>query len=298
MPITPTNKPESDEDRYPNLKPYLFHGLDLNIPRKGDEANGTCPFCGRENKFNVNVQNTLYHCWGCSETGNSAKFLQEIWKFCLGETPISRYKQLADDSSLPDYKELKEFGCAYNLLNDKWLVPGYNHDSKMTGLYKFTRIKDKRGTWVSKLLPTPGFGLHLFNLHKYDANKPIVDICEGWRDGIAWQTYVNMSGHFNERSVISVPGTNSFKPQWGKFFAQKEVNILFDNDHPRMNKKTGKTESPAGIQGVRKVASMLASMDDPPIAINYLCWNKAEEGFDTGLADGLDIRDYLSSGSS
>src|SRR3954466_1208509 len=48
------------------LKPYLFHGLDLDPKPGGSEATGECPFCGKEGKFSINIETGQSHCWYCN----------------------------------------------------------------------------------------------------------------------------------------------------------------------------------------------------------------------------------------
>lgn len=51
-------------DKPEKLKPYLFHGVNLNWTsgQQTGEATGQCPFCGREDKFTVNIETGQYRC--------------------------------------------------------------------------------------------------------------------------------------------------------------------------------------------------------------------------------------------
>lgn len=290
-----SDSPSSTPD---TLRPYIFHGVEFEDVKTGKEALAACPFCGKENKFSVNIENSMFQCWSgsCKVTGNSTTFLRLYWEHCKELTTNSHYDKLAKDSGFLKPHAARSFGLVMSTLRDQWLVPGWNQDSKLTGLYRYGRIKDSDGKWRSRLLVCPGTGHHLFNLQNFDATKPIVDLCEGWRDGIAWQEAIAATQRggkplINDRNVLAVPGTNSFKPAWTKFFAGKTVNILFDNDHTKEIK--GKTVEGAGVQGVKKVASILASAQSKPETINFLAWNGSAEQFSEDLPDSMDIRDYL-----
>lgn len=294
MPKNPKNN--NKKGRVPaTLKPFTFHGVELNIPKSEEgEALGKCPFCGGD-KFSVNIETSKFKCWkgSCNAFGNSNSFLKQLWDMCRIVTKEKHFDKLAENSNFLSGKSVKEFGCALNPLNNNWVVPGYNVESKLTGLYRFCRIKEK-DQWKNKLLPTPGAGHHLFNVHNYDPSKNVVDLVEGWRDAISWQETIKNMGLLKQRNILAVPGTNSFKPQWSKFFSGKKVNILFDNDWPRANVQTGEIMEPAGIKGVKRVASILSSGASPPESINHLRWDNDPRGFSESIPDGMDIRDFLS----
>ena len=135
----------------------------------------------------------------------------------------------------------------------------------------------------------------MFNIHNYEQHKPVVDLLEGWRDAIQWMegiagtTTASGSTMDTDRNVIGIPGTNVFRDDWASYFAGKVVNILFDNDLPRKNKKTGEVVDGAGIKGVKRIASVLTSARKPPKEINFLDWTALGQD----LPNGTDIRDYL-----
>lgn len=301
MPKKP--RPDRNSPEYEALRPYIFHGLDLNPNASGEEVATECPFCGKD-KFNVNKRTTLFRCWSgsCGVEGNSSSFIRQFWELCHGLTTEDEYQRLVEDSGFFSMDAAKKFGVARNTITGEWIVPGFNASCKMTGLYRFARIKDKKGKWVSKLLPTPGTGHHLFNLQNYEPEKPIIDLCEGWRDGIAWIEMLQSCSVgdpedgvtlFSNRNVVCVPGTNSFKPSWTSLFKGKTVNILFDNDYSKRNNVTGNLQDGAGLKGVKKVASILLSNKEPPEDVYFLRWGNHPEGWDDALADGMDLRDFM-----
>jgi ribosomal protein L37AE/L43A len=52
-------------DKPVNLRPYLFHGLDLEWEGR-DQAVGECPFCGKEGKFYVALETGKWDCKVCA----------------------------------------------------------------------------------------------------------------------------------------------------------------------------------------------------------------------------------------
>jgi len=279
------------------IKPYVFHGMKVEC--NGNEAVGDCPFCGGEGKFNINIETSKFRCWAgsCGESGNSATFLRKYAIFSQVSTLDADYREFAKRSNFAGIEGLKAFGVAKSPMNDKWIVPGYNAQLEISGIHKWTKIQDKKGKWIEKLLPTPGLGHHLFNGASFNPALPVIDLCEGWRDGIAWYETLASSEHetFNlsHRNVLSVPGTNSFKAAWAPLFAGKIVNILFDNDYPKVNKLTKETLEPAGVAGVKYVTSMLRACPTPPFEINFLAWGDSDQGHTETLPDGHDLRDFL-----
>lgn len=291
MPKKPSSGVGSEPSWPEPVRPYIFHGVNLEMPKSGREALGDCPFCGKEGKFSVNTETSKFQCWGgsCQVTGNSTVFLRMFWEHCREATTTRDYQRLADESGFLKPHAARSFGCCLSTLKNQWLVPGWNADGNLTGLYRYGKIMDKGG-WRDRLLSCPGTGQHLFNLQNYDSAKPIVDLCEGWRDGIAWIESLSLTtkggvSYIDSRSVLCIPGTNSFKPAWCKYFAGKTVNILFDNDHPKDSKEG------AGIKGVKKVASILLSSRTPPEKINFMAWNGSLDGYSLDLPDSMDLRD-------
>ena len=287
--------PKVSKPKVPDaLRPYFFHGVEIEVPSSGKEAMGDCPFCGKTGKFSVNVETSMFKCWSssCAVQGNSTVFLRLFWEHCKENTTTADYKKLAELSKFTFPDAARSFGVVMSTLTSQWLVPGYGPEGKLTGLYRYGRILDG-GKWKDRLLVCPGTGVHLFNLPNLDDSKPIINLCEGWRDGIKLfeaMTNTTIGGQplITKHSVLAIPGTNSFKSQWCKFFAGKQVNIWFDNDKPSDEGKDG-----AGLFGVKKVASVLRSSTTPPEEIRYLAWNGNPEQYDENVPNGMDVRDYL-----
>jgi len=168
-----TNKIPTD------IKPYEFHGLNLQWDGH-KQWNGDCPFCGRDEKFSVNQDSGLYRCLICATGtkkggGNSLVFIRKLHEIAMSETTERDYDLLASERGL-EVSGLIKWGVCKSPILDDWMVPGYNHEGKMTTLYV------KKG---KVLYPTPTMGPGIFGGGLYDSSKVVVDLCEGPWDGIA-----------------------------------------------------------------------------------------------------------------
>src|SRR5688500_11915364 len=78
-----------------NLRPYLFHGLELSM---GDrEAVGDCPWCGKSRHLFISVSEGQWQCKVCGEQGNAYVFLRTLHRRSLADTPDHAYADLAQD---------------------------------------------------------------------------------------------------------------------------------------------------------------------------------------------------------
>ncbi len=302
-------KIQSDPDA---LRPYLFHGIDLQWTVGGKEATGECPFCGRE-KFSVSLETGQWCCFkgSCDETGNAYTFLRKLCALCFDATDILTYNHLATDRGINADTLFKWYLCQGQ--DGNWLVPGYNEKGALMQLYKYVRTEKGK-----RLLPTPGLKrdktshqLHGVNL--YNKDNAIVYLCEGpWDAMILWEalgackviegpegqvdlvrTASPEASLLGNASVLAVPGAMVFREAWCSLFAGKVVNLMYDNDHERKHPKAGNPIKPAGLEGMKRVAGILSSSKEPPLEINYLAWGAS--GSNTSLPHGYDVRDALHS---
>ena len=296
------------------LKPYVFHGLDLDVSDGAEQAIGQCPWCGRDGKFYVSVETGQWDCKVCRAGtdkggGNVYTFLRLLHEASDARTN-GQSKELADDRKLLYPETLAHWGIVESALTGDWLVPGYSADGKLTQLYRYL-YDSKAGK--RKLLPTPGLGHAIHRPMSYDGSKPIVYVCEGPWDALAlWEilrsakrsdegelalTGSEVSSLLAEANVVAIPGCGSVgEPlkRWLRLFAGKLVVLLFDNDHPRQHQ--GKLVNGAGQSATRKAAQVLANAEEPPAEIHYIKWG--EHGYDPDLPDGHDVRDALATGNS
>jgi len=284
-----------------SLRPYIFHGVKLYWQGNDKNAKGECPFCGREGgKFQVSILKSTCRCLSCGigndNNGlNPSSFVRELWEQSCAAKPDM--KEIVAHRNI-DVKTLTSWGVTINPLNGNWVIPAYNQEGKMIQLYAYKMVKGKL-----RLLLTPTLGHQLFGMDHWDPKKDMVFVAEGPWDAMAlWKQLGEtrmreeelLVTHDEEHSlrmscnVLGVPGTNAFSDSWIPLFRNKSVNVLFDNDHPRRNAKTGKTILPAGFQGDKRVAGIIASVASD---VSYLSWG--EEGYDSSLKDGLDVKDLL-----
>lgn len=297
MPKVETEVPEK-------LRPFLFHGIDLSWDSR--KATGDCPWCGREGKFCVyDLAEGLWRCYVCGEagkdkvSGNIYTFLSKLWG--VADKATTDYAQLAEDRGLhPD--TLVHWELARSPLTDEWLVPGHNAKGVLCQLYKYTQGKNR-----SLLLPTPGLGHQLHGMPLFRKDASVVYLCEGPWDAMAlWEalsqcklTDEGLATTANpersllaEANVLAVPGCSTFLEGWLPLFEGRSVVLMYDNDHPRVNPSTGKPTAPAGWNGMRRAAGLLAGV---ACGVQILRWS-SDGDHDPDLPSGYDVRDALAVG--
>ncbi len=298
-----------NNDAPDTLRPYLFHGMDLSWKGTDKDAVGDCPWCGRSGKFSVKIATGVWQCFVCQEGsgkggGNATTFVRSLHKKALAETTTPQYEAFRVQRNLLFAETLKVWEVCRSPFTGEWMVPGYGVDGNLCNLYKYVPIKNSKGEVENRLLLTPTLGHQLHGMNLYNSSTDIVDICEGPWDGMAlweaWDTHqISEEGtievHTNGtrlstlRNVIAVPGTKTFFHSWVEKMSGKIVNLWYDNDHPRV--ENGRSIEPAGIEGMRKVASLLYQAKEQPQEVNYLRWGDA--GYNLDLPSGYDVKDCL-----
>ena len=270
--------PKPRKEKSPDtIKPYEYYGLDLNW-QETDNPTCECPFCGAGDKFSVSVETGVAKCWVCGihpEESPDAKGLNPVTfiREYHSHVAASRHHQfgkLADERGVSQ-ETIKKFQLAHNGLN--WLIPAYNQDRKMCQLYRY--VKTENGM---KCLPTPTLGVQMFGLNLFKPRSKIVFVCEGLWDTIS--VYEQLT---KDESVIGVPGITTFKPYWCSLFEGKIVVILQDNDWKK---------SKAGIEGAKRMSSILKRHKKPPTEIRYQTWG-SPTGYNEGIKSGADVSDVL-----
>jgi ribosomal protein L37AE/L43A len=291
------------------LQPYLFHGVQLEYAATGiSDAKGVCPFCDKE-KFFVSQETGMFNCRSCNEGneqggGNIYTFLSKLYtEFNTAST--SDYRDLAKQRNVR-IGTLKRWGCALSPITDEWILPTYNPEGKLSNVYRYATFKDQDTDKLYKRLigtPTLNHQLFGFNPSMWKARKPDLFVCEGPWDGMALREVLGectpdfdyteepKETYLNRSNVIAVPGCGTFKPYWAKIFKNKNVIFIYDNDHPRGNKKTGKMQKPAAWSGLKRAVNTVATSRYKPKSLLVVQWGS--QGYDLDLPNGFDLRDQL-----
>lgn len=272
MPSKPEAKTESTKKG--PLDTYKSLGVSFSDD-DGKEFRGTCPFCGKE-KFHVNSKSGKFQCFVCGSTGNPVIFLRRLWEESFEATTDDDYQQLVLDRG-PFAEGFKEWGVCKSNITGQWLIPAGNVNGKLTQLYRHTSYGP---------IAAAAMGHGLFGVQNFNPNATFVDICEGPWDGMAWAE-ATMS--WEDNTVVSSPGCNVWKASWRNLFKDKVVRILYDSDHEKPHPKIkDKMIPPAGIEGVRRVASELR-----PVATEIYYMNWGPNYYNEDWPSGTDIRDIL-----
>jgi len=316
-------KASKKEETPPELRPYIFHGLDLEWSKSKKNAQGDCPFCGAEDRFGVQTETSKWQCWSC-DSGNKHTFIRRILEESKSHTTDKDYEQLKKERGFHSVKIMKEFGFVKSYLNGDWLIPaGRNKNNEVMSAYRYVG---------GNVLPTPTMGVQMFGDLERLPDCSTVYLCEG-----PWDTYAlhegmstcqisgDGSGLFGTASdttfleqedacVVGIPGVLNFSQKWAPQFANKNVVMMMDNDHPKIRCKDcrksrsiflkekscphcksveiyGSEVEPASVRGIKKSAGVLQSCSTPPNELFFLRWG--EKGFNPEWRSGTDVRDYL-----
>lgn len=307
------------------LKPYIFHGIDLANRIGSKEWEGDCPFCGRAGKFTVNEDTGQYRCYVCADGtdkggGNASVFIKRLWE--MSDEATGDYSDL-DDRGI-DFITLAQWGICKSVITGEWLVPLYGEDGLIKQLHKWVWQGQRRAFY-----PTPGLGAYLFGMQHWVGDRTKVYLAEGlWDAMILWEAMNGAkeqdgklvhasasSSLLTDANILAVPNCGSVgEPfrRWCHLFAGKRVCLLFDNDHskklcPKCKKSwsvtvsencpicggsKGKDVEPAGWAATKRAARILSEAKQPPASIEFLEW-QAGKSYNGGMVDGCDVRDVL-----
>lgn len=289
------------------LKIYDWFGLELQWYQGKKDAITKCLWCDRDDKLSILAETGQYRCVVCKEKGNDVTFIRYLWEISAGTTRSTDYEELRVQRKLLTGQSLEAWGLRRSAINGEWLAPSFNVRGEVCNLYRWVRIKEKR-----RLLACPkssdGIRSGVFGVNLFNWENPVVYLCEGIWDGIAWWTFLRSvkrteSGYqktenpaesllATESNVIAVPGCGSFSQEYAELFAGGDVVLLYHNDYPKVNEKTGQPIESAGLAGAKRTAKLLLESRKPPLSISYLPWG--DSGFvNQDRPSGWDIRDQL-----
>lgn len=264
------------------IKPYASLGLDVNYTEGDKQIACDCPFCGREQKFYVEVETSKYQCKVCRQEGNDTLFLRSYLTDRIDKTEY--YQDLSKDKSIKEDTLILWEICQG--IDGQWLIPGRKTTGEVNTLYRY-RIGNK-------VFPTAGIGHYLFRAPSINTDSETLFIVEGPWDAMALWEFLRESDleDWQDSIVIGLPGVNVFKDAWiDDTFFNRQIVICFDSDHPKTNQ--GKTVEPAGLVGVRSLVQKLTEYGVDSGDISYVNWG--ENGYDPSLKSGYDVRDALNS---
>lgn len=285
---------------------YQQHGVSLDVKPNASQATGDCPFCGREGKFMANVENGLWDCKRCQEKGNLTDFLRILQSRSLEETTEADYEELRKDRGLLNKDTLRDWGVCKSIISGEWLIPGYNIEWKITQLYRYS-LERPGGRYM--LFPTKTLGHGILGPLLFDTHKGDVLICEGpWDAMCLWEVVKGAKTRDTGRliptateslsmaaytTILGFPTCSTYNEKWSSILAGRNVALLYDNDHPLKDKRTGKVSEPAAWIGMRRVAQALSVADEQPKQVGYISWGITGSNHNPDLKHGYDVRDWL-----
>lgn len=243
---------------------YETFGLGFTEDKAGKNALAHCPFCSYdEPKFSVAIKTGQYRCLHCGEKGNTYAFLQRMHARLQAATSVSDYKSLEDLRGIP-WRSLRNDSLAFDEDRNRWLIPVANGHGSVSNLLQWNVPENGE---KSPLMSMPGCSMHLRGIEDVKPGDTIL-ICEGYWDEVALKSLLEEAG-ISGFSVVSAPGSNTFKDEWVKFLLNRDVVLLYDNDK-------------SGRQGIELVTKKLAGKAR---SIRSIHWPK-------GTADRYDVRDF------
>lgn len=280
------------KDAPEKLRPYLFHGLDLNYTKGEKDAVGDCVFCGRDGRFSIKVDTGQWQCLKCMEKGNIYSFLDKLLALSIEATSNEEYDELAADRRLLFPETLVLWNIGKSVLTDKWIIPGFNVHGKVCQLYKYTKVEGRMA-----LLATPTLGHQLLGMNVYNTDFPNVHVCEGVWDSMSWWETIRRIPEYKNTNVLGIPSATVFKDIWTNPLAGKNVSLMVHNDHNKKHPKTGQPIPSVSYSGASRIAGLATNSSEPCGNLTVLNWSGGDAvGPSDSLPSGYDLRDALAEG--
>lgn len=276
-------------------RPYGYYGVDL-YGRSSRQVHGDCPFCGKEGRFYVNIEDGRWDCKKCSLSGNLTTFIRHLWERSTALN--SDLTPLAKERPPLTVGTLAYWGVVKSMIDGSWLIPGYTMKGEIGALYKWARPYGAEKNRLC-LPPSPDDSENKYGHYpsgcgpaQFVPDRDTVWLTEGFWDGAALWQALDTSGM--TANVVSIPGCNVFKSAWCTLFAEKNVILAPHNDHKRERPPAGSGRYfYPGFDGMKKAAGMM-SVHTPPVDIRCLFWSgSASKQCDESRPDGFDLRDYF-----
>jgi hypothetical protein len=261
---------------HPNLTAFKQHGFTPNEEAGEDHVIGNCVFCGGD-RFFVNVETKMWDCKHCGRDGGFLTFLQEVVEFCIEGLGRTELRALVDDRGI-SAKTLRHHQVGYNTVTNRFVIPVY--DMNRENVWDIRIYNPDAPAGRAKIMSTAGCTTALYgweDLQRTDFDN--IWLCEGeWDRMVMWE--IIQAEGLKRDIVVGVPGAGTFKGDWTVYFKDRDVYVVYDNDHERVVR--GKVQQGAGIRGAIKVYERLRSAVHD---MRFVHWpNK--------YRDKYDLRDY------
>lgn len=240
---------------------FTQHGF-VHDGTSGEQAYGTCPFCGKKGHFYVNRKSHNWDCKSCGKKGGYQTWLREIVELSKINFKGDPAIKLSKDRNV-SLGTLRDMGVGFNPINRTVILPVLD--------IKGEKIWDIRIRVGKGLRSTSGCKVGLYGWDKVD--KPEIKtiwICEGEWDGLVMMEIIEKM-ELGDHAVVAVPGAGTFKADWITLFERKKVNVVYDHDNP-------------GREGCKKVYNALSQVVE---RLRFVQWPDEEK-------DGWDLRDQFS----
>lgn len=284
------------------IESRVYRDLGLDLTWRPGEKNATtdCPFCGEEVHFGIDVNTSQYQCWKCKATGNRFTFIRELIN--RSDNATTDYADIVAERGLLFPDSAIAWRLCRSEISGEWLIPGYSADGKIMQVYRYIAMGSKK-----RAIACSGLGSKLVGLAEWDPKKPIVDIVEGFGDGLILREMLSSTKEENGklsptankaaslfalRNVVAMPGCTTPMEEYLGLMADKTVYLWAQNDHDRVSKNGTAIPSPS-YSSTKKLAGLLMSSKTPPLEIKYLYWG--DSGFDSSLPHGYDVKDAITS---
>lgn len=252
------------------LKVFEQHGF-IQSGESGNQVLGICPFCGGD-RFFINPENKMWDCKHCSSDGGYKTFLKKINKLCQENLIGQVLGKLSKNRGISK-NTLKSLGVGYNTRTDRYTFPILSVDkSEIWNIYMYD-LHARNKLFIGSSGALQGL-LGWENLNQKDDT---IWLCEGHWDYAVMIEMIEKTGIRNVKA-IGVPGVSVFKDEWAMFFKNKNVIVVYDNDHDK--ERNGKAINPAK-EGSLKVYNKLIKLAR---SLKFVNWPD-------NLKDGYDLRD-------
>jgi len=284
---------------YPEgLRPFIFHGLNVDYQPGGDQGVADCISCGKPAHLYINAGTGAWNCHRCSDSGNIYTFFRMLHKESMEAYANGKEETTAELLSAAkgiSIDTLWEWGIVPSVLTGDLIIPSYNMDNRLATLYRVFLEGDKWKPLVAPTTKRHPFGWNLIG------DQKTLFICEGPWDAMALyeafqENYRQPDGTIepcnqrrnllHEYAVIGLPGVSHWHDE---MFSSLPENVVFafDNDHPE---RRGKKIVQPAWDGIQRIVKMAAKVETPP-NLAALAWGK--DYHDEEISSGYDISDLL-----